>query len=81
MNVNYVHTSLSLPCHYHFVQCGFFKRKRTWTPEEDHLTEQPDGQGEGQPDGQGEGQVDGEGEEPVVAGAADTRDNKEVEHV
>ena len=62
-------SSLHCPC----VQCGFFKRKRTWTPEEDALTEaeqeaqaegegQADGEGEGQADGEAEGQADGEGE-------------------
>ena len=46
------------------LQCGFFKRKQTWTPEEDGLTEaeqQENGEGEGQADGEGEGQT-GEGE-------------------
>ena len=73
-------SSLHCPC----VQCGFFKRKRTWTPEEDALTEaeqEAQAEGEGQADGEGEGQADGEGkEEAVVAGpgAADTRNNKEL---
>ena len=47
------------------LQCGFFKRKQTWTPEEDGLTEaeqQENGGGEEQAEGDGEGEEQGEGD-------------------
>ena len=63
------------------LQCGFFKRKQSWTPEEDGLTEGEEQQGEGQGEGQGEegeGQGEGQGEEPVTSKEKDVPSNKEL---